>query len=96
MTYLRTLLRVGIERGYRLGGRKAKVRFPEGADNFLYSKIFRPNLRPSQLSIQSVSGQFNLRVKFPGLLASASEVKDSGTVIPLPHTSSFQVTYFIN
>jgi hypothetical protein len=100
MTYLWTLLWVLIERGCKLGGRKAKVRLPEGIETFLYCKIFRPKLRPAQLSIQWISGQFSLWVKYPGpeadhFLTSASEVKDGGNVITLPHASSWQGNSYI-
>jgi hypothetical protein len=67
----------------------AKVRFPAVARIFLVFITFRQVPRPIQLHIEWAPG-----VKQPGREAdqpppSSSEVKNGGTILPFPHTTSW-------
>jgi hypothetical protein len=75
---------VGIATACRLDGR-GKI--------FLLSTVSRPALGPTQPPIQSVPGALSLRVKRPRREAdhcpSSTEVKNGGSIPPLPHLSSW-------
>jgi hypothetical protein len=73
----------------------AKARFPT-----LYSTASRPALGPTQLPITWIPGALSVRVKWPGHEAdrsppSSAEVKNSGAISPLPHTSLLRGAYLI-
>jgi hypothetical protein len=66
------------------------VRISSGAR--LYSTMSRPALRPTQPPFQWAPGPFSLGVKLQGCEPdhshpSSAQVKNSGAVPPLPHTS---------
>jgi hypothetical protein len=61
---------------------------------FLYSTASTPALGSNQPPVQWVLGALSLGVKRPGHEAdssppSSAEVKNGGTILPLPHTSSW-------
>jgi hypothetical protein len=75
--------------GYGLEGR---VQFAEGQEIILYSTVSRLALRPTQAPIQSVLGALSPELKRPKCEAdhsppSSTEIKNSGAIPPLPHTS---------
>jgi hypothetical protein len=82
--------KVGIAMGYGLDGSGS---IPGRGNIFLFSIASRPALGPTQPPIQWVP-----RALFPGVKRSVceadhsppsrAEVKNDGTISPLPHTSS--------
>jgi hypothetical protein len=63
---------VGIALGYGLDDRGSRVRFPEGAGNFLFTTASRTALGPTRPPIQWVPGALSLGVKRPGREADQS------------------------
>jgi hypothetical protein len=66
-------------------------------ESFLYSAASRSTLEPTQPHIQWALGTIFPRVKLPEREAdhsppSSAEVKNSGAITPLPHTSSCRGT----
>jgi hypothetical protein len=83
----------GWRLGYELDDRRVKVRFPEGAREFIFSIASRQAVGPTQPPVQRVPAALFLGIKRQGHEADHSppfsaEVKNGGAVLPLPHTSS--------
>jgi hypothetical protein len=71
------------------------LNFRQGQEIFLISIMPIPVLRPTQSSIQWVSGAVSQEVKRPGREADhahpySAEVKNCGAISPLPRTSSWR------
>jgi hypothetical protein len=79
---------VGIVAGYTAG-----VRFPAAARDI--STASRPALEPTRRPIQCVLAELSSGIIRPGREAdlshpSSAEVKNGGSIPPLPHTSSWR------
>jgi hypothetical protein len=88
---------IGRATGYRLEGR---VSILNRFKILLFAIGSRPTLDPTQPPIQWVPVSFSPGVKRTGReadnsLLSSPEVKNSGAILPLPHTSSWSSAYLI-
>jgi hypothetical protein len=80
---------VGMATRYGLDGSVSYSR--KGPKIFLHSTASRPAQEPARPHIQRVPGALSSELKPPGLDADKSlppttEVKNTGTIPPLPHT----------
>jgi hypothetical protein len=75
----------------------ARVRFPAGARNFLYSTASRPTLGPTQAPIQCVPVSLSRRYsgRSVKLTSFCSKVKNGGAIPPFPYMSTWRGAYLI-